>query len=58
MDPVSAIVAEGRRRGYSDADIAWIVADAIGESSLNPNARIRGTLGYSSKTRATLAATL
>ena len=35
-DAVSAIVAEGRRRGYSDAEISWIVADAIGESGLDP----------------------
>lgn len=36
-DPVSAIVAEGRARGYSDTDLAWIVADAKGESDLDPN---------------------
>lgn len=34
---VAAIVAEGRRRGYTDDQIAWVVADATGESGLNPD---------------------
>lgn len=33
---VAAIIAEGRRRGYSDADLAQVVADARLESGLNP----------------------
>jgi Tape measure protein len=35
--PVAEIVKQGRAAGYSDDQIAWIVADAIGESGLNPN---------------------
>lgn len=31
----AAIVAEGRRRGYTDEQIQWVLADSIGESGLS-----------------------
>ncbi|QHB37245.1 tape measure protein [Gordonia phage Gudmit] len=37
-DVARKIIAEGRRRGYTDEEIAVVLAHARGESNLNPNA--------------------
>jgi hypothetical protein len=34
----AAIIAEGKRRGYTDEQIQWVLADSIGESGLSTTA--------------------